>query len=297
MTLDLPDYQKGVVLYALYGGELIPITVDANGNLVALMKGTDGTNLVTLKTDADGNIIAVIKGQYGSVLKTVATNEEGFILIKELPLLTYDRKGDVIWWDDFEDGINKWGYAPPNYPYIPPLSLHTAREGGQSLMLRADPDTGVYNMIWKYIPTLQPAPYGFEFSYAVSSYAHQVKQELFYFDGTTLWLAKIYYDQPTNTFYYLNSSNEYVALTPSLELYADWRAFHTQKLVINPGSGKYVKLIVNGYTFDMSTISLYNYASSEAAHLYISIWNTATGAAKADIYIDHVVVTSSEPLT
>jgi len=62
MPAGLPDWFKSVRLTGKYGLQLIPVAVDENGNLYAVIKGTDGTTLRTVKLDVDGSILAKLVG-------------------------------------------------------------------------------------------------------------------------------------------------------------------------------------------------------------------------------------------
>jgi hypothetical protein len=88
------------IMSGKYGSQFKPVAIDANGNLISIirdpvslnyaavdasgyftniMKGLEGANLRTIAVDADGNIVGVFKGDYGGTLKTVAVDTEGRI--------------------------------------------------------------------------------------------------------------------------------------------------------------------------------------------------------------------------
>jgi hypothetical protein len=97
-----PDFTQAVRLLGVNpSGDLVTVVLDANGQLVTLIKGTDGTNLQTVKTDAagrivtvlrdpssdrylaidaSGNIVAVMKGMYAGAAKTLATDVDGRLI-------------------------------------------------------------------------------------------------------------------------------------------------------------------------------------------------------------------------
>jgi len=75
MPAGLPDWHRSVRLTGKYGLQLIPVAVDENGNLYAVIKGTDGTELRTVKLDVDGSILAKLVG--GTVnVGTITTVED-----------------------------------------------------------------------------------------------------------------------------------------------------------------------------------------------------------------------------
>ncbi|MBW2675802.1 MAG: hypothetical protein JRD89_20745, partial [Deltaproteobacteria bacterium] len=45
MASGLPDWHRSVRLTGKFGTEYVPIVTDANGNLFAVMRGSDGVQL------------------------------------------------------------------------------------------------------------------------------------------------------------------------------------------------------------------------------------------------------------
>jgi len=111
MTAGLPDWYRAVRLAGQKGGQLIPVAVDENGNLIVIIKGTDGVQLRTVKLDSEGQIVAVVKGSSnvpvktdsegnlqsvikgfdGTQLRTVKTDSEG-----NLSAIVYAKLGNVF---------------------------------------------------------------------------------------------------------------------------------------------------------------------------------------------------------
>lgn len=54
---------------------------------VVTIKGSDGTDLVTVKLDANGNIVAVMKGDYDGALQTIKLDSEHRMLARVLPVI------------------------------------------------------------------------------------------------------------------------------------------------------------------------------------------------------------------
>jgi hypothetical protein len=78
--MELPDFTRGFALYGNDGSGYIPVMVDTNGNILAVLKGWDGAALQTLLVDSDGNLNVKIKGTDGSDLKTLKTDTDGNLL-------------------------------------------------------------------------------------------------------------------------------------------------------------------------------------------------------------------------
>jgi len=97
MASGLPDWHRSVRLTGKFGTEYVPIVTDANGNLFAVIRGTDGVQLrdirvdeegrmvalmtggegIPLAVDEEGRIRAVMQGEHDTTLRTLKTDEEG----------------------------------------------------------------------------------------------------------------------------------------------------------------------------------------------------------------------------
>jgi len=97
MASGLPDWHRSVRLTGKFGTEYVPIVTDANGNLFAVMRGSDGVQLrdirvdeqgrmvalmtggegIPLAVDEEGRIRAVMQGEHDTTLRTLKTDEEG----------------------------------------------------------------------------------------------------------------------------------------------------------------------------------------------------------------------------
>ena len=78
MTIELPDWMRGQVLFAKTAtGDLIPILVDVDGNMNILLRGADaGGTVRTVRVDNAGQLYAILRGA-NSV--DVAVDASGFL--------------------------------------------------------------------------------------------------------------------------------------------------------------------------------------------------------------------------
>jgi hypothetical protein len=113
---DLPDFTRAILLMAKDPSDnLIPVLVDANGNIFALFKGeTAGGALHNIRIDTDGQLVivprgatgnyldvdtngfltAVLKGEYAGTLHTMAVDDAG--RLQAFVLDSEDQWGDVL---------------------------------------------------------------------------------------------------------------------------------------------------------------------------------------------------------
>lgn len=101
MTAGRPDYNLSTVIKGQSpSGTLVPVALDASGNLVALVTGSDGISLHTVAVDSSGQLIMVPRGQSGNYMSVDAN---GFLTSvmkglsgSNLVTLAVDTDGNII---------------------------------------------------------------------------------------------------------------------------------------------------------------------------------------------------------
>jgi len=301
-----------------YGTELIPVAVDENGNIRVLIQGVpeitgnvnatdvntvkqiqgyDGTQYRTLAVDSDGHLVAVIKGEYAGALKTVATNEQGFMLIKQLPLVSYDKRGDVVWYDSFENGVAKWSLGGGGAGNWQGLSFETANSGSCSLKLIGGSDGTLLSRAISYFPYLSLSRWGFEARFSIGPNMDKIYFILRHETGTNAKIASILYDRTNEKIQCQDSNGNYQDIATSFLLYENIYLFHVMKLVCNLETSKYDRLILNDVEYDLSSYDMYSFANVVTKHLEIQIYFYSRSGYNDYVYIDDVVVTQNEPAT
>ena len=91
MSSGRPDWHPTFLLEGKLGDSLVPIAVDAAGQLVCLFKGWDGSAARLVKVQTDGQLIALIQGEDAGTLRTIAVDADGImkanLAVQELDLL------------------------------------------------------------------------------------------------------------------------------------------------------------------------------------------------------------------
>jgi len=210
-------------------------------------------------------------------------------------IVSFDRRGDVIWWDGFEDTLNKWtasGYGTGNAQEV---STDYARNGQYSAKLTAGAQVGGWARIDHYMPYPVLGKMGFEFSFV--QHAETDYMDVFFtlYDGTLYYPARIRLAYVDKKLQYYNSSFGWTDIATGWELYRFAGLFHTLKLVVDFANKEYSRLIVDSTTYDLSGISVPQASSSDSPHLEIGIKTVNASNFSGITYIDDVIVTQNEP--
>jgi len=208
---------------------------------------------------------------------------------------TMDRRGNIIWYDDFEAAAAlKWD------PNIAPggtvaYSAERAFMGNQSLKLVTDNDLGDFIVLRKSFPLPVERTIGLEFMFCITVENPIVQPTLEGWDGTNYFIGQLLWNQLTGKLYYYNAGFAWTELPvydATTLMYEPW--FY-MKLVINWDTKEYVRAIFGGTTYDLSGIPMCESPSITLQHVdvYLGVENTA--GAISTVYIDNVVLTQNEP--
>lgn len=210
-------------------------------------------------------------------------------------IVRFDRRGDVLFLDPFEDGINKFGTITTGVGAAVTPRLGTARSGAIAVRVLSSATNGEESGIETSVPYGVFVPLGFEISASVPAADYMMRLRLILYTGTTYYEAGIRYRQSTTTFQYLDSAGAWQDLSPTLGLFVAAAAFNTWKLVADPTTGEYRYFLANAKAYDLAGISLRTGASATLPSVYISALASTQESAAVAVLLDDVIVTQNEP--
>ena len=210
-------------------------------------------------------------------------------------IVTFDRRGDVVWLDSFEEGLNKWAVTIVGAGASVGLSNVRVRMGLFSARLVAGSDSGRYAQIEHpyAIPSLSNL--GVEYSFARGATTDNLLTTLDINTGTRFLEPRIRYDDILARFLYRDAAGVDQVLATGVFFPSDDRRFNTIKLVVDLAAERYVRLVVNTVTYDMSGIAFSASNDSTAANARLFIRNTGDAGANRTVYIDDVILSQNEP--
>lgn len=210
-------------------------------------------------------------------------------------IVTHDRRGDVIWLDNFESNINKWLQTTVGVGASIALSAEAARNGGLSAKLITGNAINNYAQIAKAVPYPVLSNMGFEISFVVHDDMSLYRMWQRIYTGVLALTGSIQYSHALKTLYYLDSGNVYQVIAVGIDLEDDIHLFHTMKLVVDYVNGKYKRLILNEHTYDLSAYDIYSVASGFNRYMLIWFEGLTAVAANTPFYVDDAIITQNEP--
>ena len=228
----------------------------------------------------------------GSIWSVVDLGE---LAVRLGSIVSFDRRGDVVWMDGFEDGILKWVTLASGTGAAVAVSPEKARNGGHSAKLTTG-SSGIYTAeITHYSPFPLLSKFGIEMHATINDDLSALYLTLDIFDGSDMIRAQIAYEPSTNKLYYQNSAGAMVEFASGVDLYAYDYLFHAFKLVVNGVDEEYVRLIVDGTEYSLADIAVRKTTNATGAHLEVRITAVGDSGGNYSIYVDDVIITQNEP--
>jgi len=216
----------------------------------------------------------------------------------QAPPMTFDRRGDLAYWDDFES---------PSYHYQDQIKVAS---GGTLNRSNVNPKFGDFCIkavtggtvddwcaMYYVINDFHVENVGTEISFASQSTDSYIYLDVVYYDGTTKLQGKAGYNTSTSELIiWSGGAWVNVGTLPGFHGYAgEIIPYDTLKLVVDLSTGKYVRALFFGTEVDISAYSMASSADAAARGVIVYIFLQTTAAAAQTAYIDDFKFTVNEP--
>ena len=207
---------------------------------------------------------------------------------------TFDRRGNVIYMDDFEDGTIKYWASGTGGRGSSNISNTAARSGATSLLMTTGALANDIYSILKGMPVLETKYIGAEISFAINDTTGYVEIGLGgYLNGYNFY-SEVRFNIGTRTLSYYDTAGAHQPFATSVGWWSNISSFFTLKMVIDTTTHKYVRAIWGDDTYDLSN---YNYSALVSANpdwMWVSVDIQTLVAAPLNVYIDDLIVTVND---
>lgn len=208
---------------------------------------------------------------------------------------TFDRRGNVIWYDDFEGGTLTWETATNVAGSAVNLASTWPMRGSQNVDLVCGAGANAYALMYKYISPSVLGKVGLEFSFTTNVQTDTWEFQFNYYDGTYRNQAYFKYLPANDKWQYLNSAGSWTDMLTSIVLEESYKTYHTVKVVMDIENNYWSRFICNQNEVDMSDQGLRRVASAIQNCLNVLIGHYSDHTSAITCYVDNVIVTQNEP--
>lgn len=210
-------------------------------------------------------------------------------------IVTYDRRGTIVDFDDFEGPVLRIGTGITHVDdYVRHDSLHV-KSGSQSLKLHAadsggaKPTTATYRAVTGNLRT------GFEISFSNLSTTCDLQGHIISYTGTERITAEFTIDPTNLELKLLIGSGLYQKIADLYTFKIAEHAFETIKMVVDFNTRYHVRLLLGPTEYDISTIPLWAYAATAAPTLRAGFYLPTHDSVGGDVWLDDFILTQEEP--
>ena len=211
-------------------------------------------------------------------------------------IVTHDRRGDLVWFDGFEDGLPKWEVRDVAAADAADISTVFARNGAQSCRLLGSP-AGNDTATIRHIQSLPPSSgYGIEMSFMINAIFQSLSVVGSIFDGTNQTNLNVIIDPPNTRIQVINELSAAVDVITGTPLTVTDTFFHTLKVVVDIANSRYHRLILDGTQVDLTAIDMFTVGNGTLPRLLLDLALVGGQAGSGIAFVDDVIITQNEPL-
>ncbi len=210
-------------------------------------------------------------------------------------IVTFDRRGDVIWLDNFENDLSAWYEAGTGTDHDAYMSAESSRNGAFSCKLITGSGGYGTGKIVHLGSGLVHSKIGVEVSWTLKTTLDQLRLKFLYYDGETSYDYRIRWDKPSSKLLYYNADADFIAFTPARPLsYSDY-LYHTLKFVMDLPNKKYNRVILDNIPYDLSAYSVRTDSTTAAPKYELTIATQVIADSNVASYVDDIIITQNEP--
>lgn len=233
--------------------------------------------------------------QYRARSGVTAVYDLGELAVRVGSPVAFDRAGDVIWWDSFEEGVGRWRSTASGGGYGVRVTTALSRWGGYAAELWPGTAAGATAGMVHTETRPVSGRLGVSFIWNTEATDGRFQLGVTHSDGNekTRWFVGIDFDD--NALEYSDSTATWVTLGTLDKVTRDVDAWHPIKLVVDLQAYEYVRLLFEEDVFDLSGVAAQVLSIAGERKLEFRLSWRSTGGGGRGFLIDAFVLTQNEP--
>lgn len=207
----------------------------------------------------------------------------------------YDRRGEVVWYDQFEHGIEPWTIETTGTGGDGADVTAVWLTKGHSLRLRSGTDEGAQTQAERILFMPQLTRLGLETCICFGGSVGRAWLALSFLDGTYLQAYMVEVDPPGERVRIYDGDAAWVEVLSDMVINQGDGVFYPVKFVVDATTRKWVRLLFANQAVDLSAYRGTESANASAPTLDISLYVLTDDDASRVMWVDNVVLTQDEP--
>ena len=210
-------------------------------------------------------------------------------------IVTFDRRGDIVWMDDFECGLMKWIATAVGTGAAVAESTAYARNGATSVKLTGGSDSAGQAGIAHYNPIPVLGRVGVEISAYRATTINNLRISHSIADGAALLKPAIRWVQSGTTLQYRDSDGNWQTFSSAFSFTTRATEFHTFKLVTDIENRVYVRAIIDDTEYSLADIAIQAMVGAGSPEQLLAV-DLYSRSSENDVgYVDDAIFTQNEP--
>jgi hypothetical protein len=211
-------------------------------------------------------------------------------------IVSFDRRGTVLFLDSFEDGLNRWETFLAGTGASVTLSRAWARNGAYSALLTAG-SSGAANALIRRRDSLRSlTALGLEGSFRRPNVVSSLQFRLGVLDGSYQSTYAVRWVESSGNLDYMNDTGGWTTFATGVTLYGFDTLSYTLKLVIKADVREYVEVMLGPTTYSLAGISPVAAVDASAPYIVTDVRLYGRTGFNDQLYVDDVILTQAEPV-
>lgn len=209
--------------------------------------------------------------------------------------VVFDRRGEIVWMDDFRGGLSNWITAVSGTGASAAISAINTYRGGFVARLVAGTNVTKLAAMAKIIGGWVGEKMGVEFCIMFSLDALTTLFQIGVYTGTELLEVRLRYTHSAYKWELLNNLAVYETILIKDVNITGGYMYIPIKIVADLIAGKYMRVLIGDIGVDVSSIEISSSAAADTPSYHITVTHTGMGGNNPELNIAHVILTANEP--
>ena len=204
--------------------------------------------------------------------------------------LTYERRGNVLYVDDFSQGAGPWAVTRGLTPETPTLTGDYHLTGGAAWKLANTPGVGETLFGVRHLPLFSEGIYGVFFLVGVTATGNKIQLQAIHYDGVNRWNYVITLYPTQKKLYYAPTSGVETLLSDTMDVFNGVEVYHAVGILFDTDANQWVQVKVDNNVYDLSGIGAEATADSTPPKLRLAVLVVSTSSLDTTILVDSVAL-------